>query len=97
LSERFFYQKIKDIYTTKRCDKVDCCGLYQQTAAELVYRRVDASLPLLMQSFDKKNLNSIKKNVTLHLKEDEIKLLVCWLSNIWHLQKLWHNKEHRCI
>lgn len=62
LSERFFYQKIKDIYTTS----IDCntkdentitffkiiqnkllWAISEQTAAELVYRRVDASLPIL--------------------------------------------------
>lgn len=45
-----------------------------------MYRRVDASLPLLgMQSFDKKGAVSIKKSdVSIaknYLKEDEIKLL----------------------
>ena len=70
LSERFFYQKIKDIYTTSidyefKAEKtIDFFKVVQnkllwaiseQTAAELVYRRVDANLPLLgMQSFDKK-------------------------------------------
>jgi hypothetical protein len=46
----------------------------------LVYRRVDASLPLLgMQSLDKKNTLSVKKtDVSIaknYLKEEEIKLL----------------------
>lgn len=50
------------------------------TAAELVYRRVDASLPLLgMLSFDKKTSSAIKKaDVSIaknYLDEDEIKLL----------------------
>jgi hypothetical protein len=94
LSERFFYQKIKDIYTTsidynpkdektiaffKIVQNKLLWAISQNTAAELVYRRVDASLPLLgMQSFDKtaktvrKNDVSIAKN---YLKEDEIKLL----------------------
>ena len=70
LSERFFYQKIKDIYTTSidyefKAEKtIDffkvvknklLWAISEQTAAELVYRRVDANLPLLgMQSFDKK-------------------------------------------
>jgi len=95
LSERFFYQKIKDIYTTsidyepKDEKTIDFFKVVQnkllwaiseQTAAELVYRRVDADLPLLgMQSFDKKNAISIKKaDVSIaknYLKEDEIKLL----------------------
>jgi hypothetical protein len=62
LSERFFYQKIKDIYTTsidydpsdektirffKIVQNKLLWAISQQTAAELVYRRVDASLPLL--------------------------------------------------
>lgn len=95
LSERFFYQKIKDIYTTsidyepkdektieffKMVQNKLLWALSEQTAAELVYRRVDASLPLLgMQSYDKKNSVSIKKSdVSIaknYLNEDEIKLL----------------------
>ncbi len=55
-------------------------AISEQTAAELVYRRVDASLPLLgMQSYDKKGLKSIKKSeVSIaknYLQEDEMKLL----------------------
>ena len=94
LSERFFYQKIKDIYTTSiDYDQNDektreffkivqnklPWAISQQTAAELVYRRVDASLPLMgMHSYDKaagaikKHDVSIAKN---YLAEDEIKLL----------------------
>lgn len=93
ISEKFFYQKIKDIYTTSidydpKDDKTIqffkivqnklLWAISQQTAAELVYRRVDASLPLMgMSSLDKKNILkksdiSIAKN---YLKEDEIKLL----------------------
>ncbi len=95
ISERFFYQKIKDIYTTsidydakdektleffKVVQNKLLWAISEQTAAELVYRRVDASLPLLgMQSHDKKNTISIKKSdVSIaknYLKEDEIKLL----------------------
>ena len=95
LSERFFYQKIKDIYTTsidydpkdektieffKVVQNKLLWAISEQTAAELVYRRVDASLPLLgMQSYDKKNSISIKKSdVSIaknYLNEDEIKLL----------------------
>ena len=95
LSERFFYQKIKDIYTTsidydandektieffKVVQNKLLWAISEQTAAELVYRRADASLPLLgMQSFDKKNTVSVKKtDVSIaknYLKEDEIKLL----------------------
>jgi len=95
ISERFFYQKIKDIYATSiDYDSKDekTIGFFKivqnkllwaistQTAAELVYRRVDASLPLLgMQSFDKKSGSSIKKSdVSIaknFLNEDEIRLL----------------------
>lgn len=95
LSERFFYQKIKDIYSTSiDYDPKDektiaffrviqnklLWAISQQTAAELVYRRVDASLPLMgMQSFDKTGATAIKKSdVSIaknYLKEDEIKLL----------------------
>jgi hypothetical protein len=95
LSERFFYQKIKDIYTTsidydpkdeksveffKVVQNKLLWAISEQTAAELVYRRADANLPLLgMQSFDKKNADSIKKSdVSIaknYLNEDEIKLL----------------------
>jgi len=95
LSERFFYQKIKDIYTTsidydpkdeqtieffKVVQNKLLWAISQKTAAELVYRRVDASLPLMgMQSFDKKNTVPIRKSdVSIaknYLCEDEIKLL----------------------
>lgn len=95
ISERFFYQKIKDIYTTsidydaknektveffKQVQNKLLWAISEQTAAELVYRRVDANLPLLgMQAFDKKNLTSIKKaDISIakyYLNEDEIKLL----------------------
>jgi hypothetical protein len=55
-------------------------AISQRTAAELVYRRAHASLPLLgMQSYDKKGTISIKKSdVSIaknYLNEDEIKLL----------------------
>ncbi|MDR1170726.1 MAG: virulence RhuM family protein [Prevotellaceae bacterium] len=95
LSERFFYQKIKDIYTTsidynpkdektvlffKIVQNKLLWAVSQQTAAELVYRRVDASLPLLgMSSFDRKNTVAVKQSdVSIaknYLTEDEIKLL----------------------
>ena len=95
LSERFFYQKIKDIYTTsidydpkdektleffKVVQNKLLWALSKQTAAELVYRRSDATLPLLgMQSFDKKGSLAIKKSDVIiaknYLAEDEIKLL----------------------
>lgn len=95
LSEKFFYQKIKDIYTTsidydpkdektieffKIVQNKLLWAISQQTAAELVYRRVDASLPLMgMLSYDKKQVTSIKKaEVSIaknYLNEDEMKLL----------------------
>jgi hypothetical protein len=95
ISERFFYQKIKDIYTTsidydakdektieffKVVQNKLLWAISTQTAAELVYRRVDATLLLLgMQSFDKKIATPIKKtDVSIaknYLNEDEIKLL----------------------
>jgi len=72
LSERFFYQKIKDIYTTsidydpKAESTIDFFKVVQnkllwaiskQTAAELVYCRADASQPLMgMLSFDKEGV-----------------------------------------
>jgi len=95
VSERFFYQKIKDIYTTsidynpkdektieffKIVQNKLLWAISQQTAAELIFRRADASLPLLgMQSFDKKSEASIKKSdigiAKNYLNESEIKLL----------------------
>jgi len=95
LSERFFYQKIKDIYATsidynpKDSSTIEffkvvqnklLWAISQQTAAELVYRRSDAALPLMgMQSYDKKGFFSIKKSeVSIaknYLNGDEIKLL----------------------
>jgi len=95
LSEKFFYQKIKDIYVTsidydlkdektieffKVVQNKLLWAISQQTAAELVYRRVDASLPLMgMLSYDKKQEVSLKKaEVSIaknYLNEDEIKLL----------------------
>lgn len=95
LSEKFFYQKIKDIYTTsidynpKDKTTIDffkvvqnklLWAISQQTAAELVFRRADASLPLMgMLSYDKKEVASIKKGeVSIaknYLDEKEIKLL----------------------
>lgn len=95
LSERFFYQKIKDIYTTsidydpkdektmaffKVVQNKLLWAISEQTAAELVYRRVDASLPLLgMQSYDKNNQASVRKSdgsvAKNYLNEDEMRLL----------------------
>ena len=95
LSEKFFYQKIKDIYTTsidydpkdektiaffKVVQNKLLWAISQNTAAELVYRRVDASLPLMgMLSYDKKEVKSVtKQEVSIaknYLDENEMKLL----------------------
>ncbi|MCG6143562.1 virulence RhuM family protein [Leptospira bandrabouensis] len=95
LSERFFYQKIKDIYTTsidydpkdeksieffKVVQNKLLWAISEHTAAELVYRRVNAELPFMgMISLDKKNSHSIRKtDISIaknYLQEDEIKLL----------------------
>lgn len=95
LAERFFYQKIKDIYTTsidydaqnektieffKIVQNKLLWAISQQTAAELIFRRVDATLPLLgMQAYDKKSSTTIRKSdVSIaknYLAEDELKLL----------------------
>ena len=95
ISERFFYQKIKDLYATsidynpkdentlmffKIVQNKLLWAISEQTAAELIYRRVDASLPLLgMQSYDKEKNSKIKKSeisiAKNYLQEDEIKLL----------------------
>jgi hypothetical protein len=95
LSEKFFYQKIKDIYTTSidydpKAEKTIeffkvvqnklLWAISQNTAAELVYRRADASLPLIgMSSLSKSNSKAIAKtDVSIaknYLTEDEIKLL----------------------
>ena len=77
LSERLFYQKIKDIYTTSidydpKSEKTIAFfkivqnkllwAISQQTAAELVYSRADAALPFMgMQSCDKTSESAIKK------------------------------------
>ena len=81
LSERFFYQKIKDIYMTsidydpkdektieffKIVQNKLLWAVSQQTAAELVHNRVDMSKPLLgMNSYDKENKNITKKDVSI--------------------------------
>lgn len=95
ISERFFYQKIKDIYSTsidynpkdertteffKIVQNKLLWAISSQTAAELIYRRVDASLPLLgMLSYDKNKPQSIRKSdisiAKNYLNENEIKLL----------------------
>ncbi|RBQ31606.1 cell filamentation protein Fic [Arcobacter sp. FW59] len=94
ISERFFYQKIKDIYMTsidynpKDEKTVEFFKIVQnkllwavsnQTAAELIFNRIDVSKYLLgMSSFDKDSKNITKKDVSIaknYLCEDEIKLL----------------------
>jgi hypothetical protein len=95
LSERFFYQKIKDIYATsidydpqdektilffKTVQNKLLWAISEQTAAELVYRRTDAALPLMgMQSLDKKASVSVRKSdvsvAKNYLNEDEMRLL----------------------
>lgn len=92
LSEKFFYQKIKDIYATsidydpkdsktiqffKIVQNKLLWAISQQTAAELVYRRVDASLPLMgMLSSDKKNIRKADTGIAKnYLNEEEMKLL----------------------
>ena len=95
LSEKFFYQKIKDIYTTsidydpkdektiaffKVVQNKLLWAISQNTAAELVYRRIDASLPLMgMLSYDKAAAKSeTKQEVSIaknYLDENEMKLL----------------------
>lgn len=77
LSEKFFYQKIKDIYRTsidynpkdektiaffKVVQNKLLWAISQQTADELVFQRADAALPLMgMISYDKKSTPSIRK------------------------------------
>ncbi len=77
LSERIFYQKIKDIYTTsidydpkddktilffKMVQNKLLWAVSQKTAAELVHSRIDISKPFFwMQSFDKESEKHISK------------------------------------
>lgn len=81
ISEKFFYQKIKDIYMTsidynpKDEKTIEFFKIVQnkllwavssQTAAELVHNRVDISKPLLgMSSYDKESKNISKKDVSI--------------------------------
>ena len=81
ISEKFFYQKIKDIYMTsidydpkdektieffKIVQNKLLWAISSQTAAELVHSRVDISKPLLgMSSFDKESKNITKKDVSI--------------------------------
>ncbi len=79
ISERFFYQKIKDIYTTsidydpkdektiaffKTVQNKLLWAVSSKTAAELVHSRVDMTLPLLgMTSLDKKSVRKQDVNI----------------------------------
>lgn len=81
ISERFFYQKIKDIYMTsvdydpkdektieffKIVQNKLLWAVSKQTAAELVHNRIDINLPLLgMNSYDKEGKNITKKDVSI--------------------------------
>jgi len=81
ISEKFFYQKIKDIYMTsidydpkdektieffKIVQNKLLWAISSQTAAELIHNRVDITKPLLgMQSFDKESKNITKKDVSI--------------------------------
>jgi len=78
LSERFFYQKIKDIYATsidynpssedtlkffKIVQNKLLWAISKQTAAELIARRANAELPRMgMLSYDKQKTTRIKKS-----------------------------------
>jgi len=84
LSEKVFYQKIKDIYTTsidydpkddktilffKTVQNKLLWAISKKTAAELVYNRIDISKPLLwMQSFSKKSEKQIIKKDVITAK-----------------------------
>ena len=84
LSERVFYQKIKDIYTTsvdydpknektilffKTVQNKLLWAISQQTAAMLVTRRANGELPFMgMQSYDKKNERRISKQDAITAK-----------------------------
>lgn len=84
LSERVFYQKIKDIYTTsidydahdertlaffKTVQNKLLWAISKQTAAELVMRRSNAALPFMgMTSYSKKNPMRISKQDAMTAK-----------------------------
>ncbi len=81
LSEKFFYQKIKDIYMTsidydskdektiaffKLVQNKLLWAISSATAAELVHSRVDITKPLLgMSSFDKASKNITKEDISI--------------------------------
>ena len=95
LQKTLFYQKVKDIYTTSidynpKDEKTATFfamvqnkllwAISQKTAAELVYYRVDITLPFLgMQSYDKKEVSKISSADVItaknYLNEDEMKSL----------------------
>ncbi len=119
LSERFFYQKIKDIYATsmdynpkddgtvlffKTIQNKLLWAISEQTAAELVYCRADAELPLMgMQSFDKTAVAVQKSDVSIaknYLHGDEMKLLgllveqyLAFAETMAHQQTPMHMKD----
>lgn len=77
-------EHVNNIFQERELNEKEVCRKFrlisQQTAVELVYRRVDATLPLLgMQSFDKQSSAKInKQDVSIaknYLNENEIKLL----------------------
>jgi hypothetical protein len=96
LSEKFFYQKIKDIYATsidydpkdektieffKIVQNKLLWAISQQTAAELVYRRVDATLPLMgMLSYDKKQVHTEQSRSTVSVKKAEVSIAKNYLN-----------------
>ena len=81
ISEKFFYQKIKDIYKTskdyneKSQETIKFFKVVQnkllwavsgKTASELVYNRIDSNLPNLgMSSLDKKGKNLTKADISV--------------------------------
>jgi len=93
LSERVFYQQIKDIYTTsvdynpsdeitiafyKEIQNKLLWAVSGNTAAELVYYRSNASLPLMGMTSTKHPDKVLKSDISIgknYLNEDEIKLL----------------------
>jgi hypothetical protein len=116
LSDRFFYQKIKDIYTTsidynpkhektliffRTVQNKLLWAISSNTAAELIYRRVDATLPLMgMLSFDKKNASVKKSDVSIaknYLDENEIRLLGLLVEQYLVFAETMAQQQHPCI
>jgi hypothetical protein len=93
LSERVFYQQIKDIYKTsidydpsdemtlqffKEVQNKLLWAVSGKTAAELIYYRANASLPMMGLTSTEKNGKVLKSDVAVgknYLNEDEIKIL----------------------